>query len=95
LSILTQQFTPIEDRQRILQEGREHILPGGAFVLVEKILMATAELDGIMVETYYRLKSANGYSQEETEGKRLSLEGVLVSVTARWNAELLDRAGFQ
>jgi tRNA (cmo5U34)-methyltransferase len=95
LSILTLQFTPIEYRQRILREVWKHILPGGAFVLVEKILGATAELDGIMVETYYRLKSANGYSQEEIERKRLSLEGVLVPVTARWNEELLQMAGFR
>jgi tRNA (cmo5U34)-methyltransferase len=95
LSILTLQFTPIEYRQRILREVWKHMLPGGAFVLVEKILGATAELDGIMVETYYRLKSANGYTQEEIERKRLSLEGVLVPVTARWNEELLHMTGFR
>ena len=48
-----------------------------------------------MVESYYRLKSAHGYSQEEIERKRLSLEGVLVPVTARWNEELLYMAGFR
>lgn len=95
LSILTLQFTPIEYRQWILREVWKHTLPGGAFILVEKILGATAELDGIMVETYYGLKSANGYSQEEIERKRLSLEGVLVPVTARWNEELLHMAGFR
>jgi tRNA (cmo5U34)-methyltransferase len=95
LSILTLQFTPIEFRQRILREVWKHTLAGGAFILVEKILGATAELDGIMVETYYGLKSANGYSQEEIERKRLSLEGVLVPVTARWNEELLHMAGFR
>ena len=57
LAILTLQFTPIEYRQRILRAVWKHTLPGGAFLLVEKILGATAELDGIMVETYYRLKS--------------------------------------
>jgi tRNA (cmo5U34)-methyltransferase len=95
LSILTLQFTPIEYRQRIIRQVWKHTLPGGAFILVEKILGATAELDGIMVETYYGLKSANGYSQEEIERKRLSLEGVLVPVTARWNEELLHMAGFR
>ena len=95
LAILTLQFTPIEYRQSILREVWKHTLPGGAFLLVEKILGATAELDGIMVESYYRLKSAHGYSQEEIERKRLSLEGVLVPVTARWNEELLYMAGFR
>jgi tRNA (cmo5U34)-methyltransferase len=95
LSILTLQFTPIEYRQKILREVWKHTLPGGAFLLVEKVLGATAELDRLMVDTYHHLKSANGYNREEIERKRLSLEGVLVPVTARWNEELLLMAGFR
>jgi hypothetical protein len=56
---------------------------------------ATAELDSQMVARYYDLKGANGYSPEQIERKRLSLEGVLVPVTAKWNEELLHGAGFQ
>ena len=63
-------------------------------MLVEKILGATADLDAQMVSRYYALKGANGYSPEQIERKRLSLEGVLVPVTARWNEELLRMAGF-
>lgn len=48
-----------------------------------------------MVELYYSLKAQNGYSQEQIDRKRLSLEGVLVPVTARWNEELLSTAGFR
>lgn len=48
-----------------------------------------------MVDRYYALKSANGYSRDEIERKRYSLEGVLVPVTARWNEELLTGAGFR
>lgn len=95
LSILTLQFTPIEYRQRILKQAYNSLLSGGAFILVEKILGATAELDSQMVECYYALKGANGYSPEQIERKRLSLEGVLVPVTAKWNEELLRGAGFQ
>jgi tRNA (cmo5U34)-methyltransferase len=36
----------------------------------------------------------NGYSQDEIERKRLSLEGALVPLTARFNEELLRGAGF-
>jgi tRNA (cmo5U34)-methyltransferase len=43
LSILTLQFTPIEYRQRIVRNICEHTLPGGAFILVEKIIGATAD----------------------------------------------------
>jgi tRNA (cmo5U34)-methyltransferase len=94
LSVLTLQFTPIEHRQRILRDVYQHTVPGGAFILVEKILGATADLDARFVERYYALKAHNGYTQEQIDRKRMSLEGVLVPVTARWNEELLRMAGF-
>lgn len=94
LSVLTLQFTPIEYRQRIIKGIYDGLRPGGAFILVEKVLGATAELDADMVALYYALKGANGYSPEQIERKRLSLEGVLVPVTAKWNEELLHGAGF-
>lgn len=95
LSVLTLQFTPIEYRQKIVESVYDGLMPGGAFIFVEKILGADAKLNDQMVETYYDLKRANGYSDESIERKRLSLEGVLVPVTARWNEELLRGAGFR
>ncbi len=47
-----------------------------------------------MIDIYYDLKAENGYSQDQIERKRLSLEGVLVPVTAHWNEEMLKTAGF-
>ena len=95
LSILTLQFTPIEHRQHIIQRVYDSLEPGGAFILVEKILGSSAPMDELMVDTYYGMKSANGYSQEAIDRKRLALEGVLVPVTAKWNEELLTSAGFK
>lgn len=95
LAILTLQFTPIEYRQQILREVYKHTLPGGAFILVEKVLGNSAELDNAMVQRYYKMKADHGYTQDAIERKRLSLEGVLVPVTAKWNEELLHNAGFQ
>lgn len=95
LSVLTLQFTPIEYRQQIVRRIYRHTLPGGAFLLVEKVLGASAELDGLLVDRYYAMKAANGYTPDEIQRKRMSLEGVLVPVTARWNEELLRGAGFQ
>lgn len=94
LAILTIQFTPIEYRQRILRDVWEHTREGGGFVFVEKVLGHTAEIDEEMKRLYYDLKGKNGYSSEQIERKRLSLEGVLVPVTAKWNEELLRTAGF-
>lgn len=94
LLVLTLQFTPIEHRQRILRDVWRHTVPGGCLLLVEKVLGATADLDRLLVERYYALKGEHGYSKEAIERKRLSLEGVLVPVTAAWNEELLRQAGF-
>lgn len=94
LAVLTIQFTPIEYRLRILRDIWTHTLPGGALIFVEKVIGASAQVDEDMVSAYYGLKSSNGYTEEQIERKRLSLEGVLVPVTARWNEELLHSAGF-
>ena len=94
LSVLTLQFTPIEYRQRIIRRVFDSLAPGGAFILVEKVLGATARLDEAFVDLFLRIKREHGYSDSQIDRKRLSLEGVLVPVTARWNEELLREEGF-
>lgn len=95
LSILTLQFIPIEYRQRIVTDVFRSTTPGGAFILVEKVLGSDSFSDTMLVEHYLDLKRAHGYSEEEIARKRLALEGVLVPVTARWNEDILRAAGFQ
>lgn len=95
LAVLTLQFTPIEYRQRIIQDIYDHLLPGGAFLLVEKVLGDDHHIDSTLVDIYYALKGDNGYTAEQINTKRKSLEGVLVPVTTRWNEHLLQRAGFR
>lgn len=95
LSVLTLQFVPIEYRQALVRGAYRALTPGGCLILVEKILGATADLDAAMTTLYRDLKAEHGYSREEIERKRFSLEGVLVPVTARWNEDLLTAAGFR
>jgi len=95
LCVLTLQFTPLDYRQRILREAFRNTVPGGAVILVEKVLGSTAELGRLMIERYHAFKASNGYSAEEISRKSLSLEGVLVPVTASWNEQMLHAAGFQ
>jgi tRNA (cmo5U34)-methyltransferase len=95
LCVLTLQFTPIEYRQAIVRNIFKATVPGGALILVEKVIGATAETDAALVALYHSLKAENGYSGDEIDRKRLALEGVLVPVTAKWNEELLRAAGFQ
>lgn len=94
-SVLTLQFTPIEYRQKIVRNVYRSLAPGGAFILVEKVLGATADVDEMLVDLYLESKHRNGYTPEEIERKRLALEGALVPVTARWNEELLSSEGFK
>lgn len=94
LCVLSLQFTPIEHRLRILRDVWSSTMPGGALILVEKVIGASADIDESFVELYYGLKRHNGYTDEQIERKRLSLEGVLVPVTAGWNEDMLRRVGF-
>lgn len=94
LCVLTLQFVPLGHRTSLLREAFRHTVPGGALILVEKVLGSTHRLNDEMVAEYHAMKVANGYSAEEVERKRLSLEGVLVPVTARRNEEMLAEAGF-
>jgi len=93
-AILSLQFIPIEYRQKVIQSSYAALETGGAMIVVEKILGSTAKINDVLVQSYYKLKEDNGYSHYEIERKRLSLEGVLVPVTADWNREMLRSAGF-
>ena len=94
-SVLTLQFVPIEYRQRIVQHIYDSLIDGGAFILVEKCLGANYALDRAFIDLYYALKQRNGYTPNDIDRKRLSLEGVLVPITAAWNEQLLRNAGFR
>ena len=95
-SILTLQFIPINYRQEIIQNIYDNLSTAhGGFLMVEKILGDTAYLDKLFIKNYYECKKQNGYSEEQIERKRLSLEGVLVPVTNDWNIQLLKSAGFR
>ena len=95
LAVLTLQFIPIEYRQRIIADAYKRTVEGGIFLLVEKVLGNDAVSDSILVNTYLARKGENGYTQDQINAKRRSLEGVLVPVTSNWNVDLLERAGFK
>lgn len=95
LSVLTLMFIPIEYRQQVLDKCYKALPEGGALIVVEKILGETGSLNNLYVDEYLQMKAHNGYSQEEINRKRYSLEGVLVPLTAKWNEQLITAAGFR
>lgn len=95
MAVLTLQFIPINYRQQIMRAVYEHTMPGGAFVLVEKVLGNSARIETLFVELYHSFKESNGYSREAIVRKSAALEGVLVPVTAEMNIAMLRSAGFR
>ena len=94
LAVLTLQFIRPERRHLVLRNAFEHTLDGGALIVVEKVRGASAKVDAMLSRLYDDLKRANGYTQEEIERKRLSLDGVMVPITADQNVGMLHDAGF-
>jgi len=94
LSILTLQFIPINYRQGVLRDVYKRLDPGGALIIVEKVLGRGAGIDATMVRLYHESKESSGYTREDIDRKRASLEGVLVPVTADWSVEGIRDAGF-
>jgi len=95
LSVLTLQFVPIEYRTAILGKACRALVPGGAMIVVEKLASPTPSVDVLLREIYLQLMRDNAYSEEQIERKRLSLEGVLVPLTAEENEGRLRAAGFR
>lgn len=94
LAILTLQFVPIEHRQRVVQDAFDRTLPGGALIVVEKVLGSSSAMHEAFIEEYHALKRQNGYGAAEIEAKAESLEGSLVPVSAAENERMLRAAGF-
>jgi tRNA (cmo5U34)-methyltransferase len=94
LSVLTLMFIPIEYRLNVLQTVRDNLASDGAFILVEKVLGEGSIIDRMMVRQYLKMKRDNGYTEDQIERKRLSLEGVLVPVSAGYNVDMLKQVGF-
>lgn len=95
LSVLTIQFVPVEYRQQLIRQIYEILQPGGVFIFVEKIIGSSYETTDLFVDLYHEMKRSNGYSDEEIEAKRESLEGVLVPLDAWANEGLMEEAGFR
>ncbi len=95
LSVLTLMFVPMEHRLRVMQVMHDALRPGGFFLYVEKVLGANALVDDVLTSCYYDMKRSNGYSQDEIDSKRVSLEGVLVPLTVDMHMSMLRAAGFR
>lgn len=89
---LTLQFLPPSERDELLKEIYEAMVPGGLFILAEKISDTT---DGeLFTKLYYDFKRANDYSDLEISQKRSALENVLITDDEKTHFGRMKGAGF-
>lgn len=93
-SVLVLQFVPINYRLAILSRIHDALQPGGAMIVVEKVLGEGPRIDRVLVEEYHEHKTTQGYTREDVIRKSAALEGVLVPVTTEMNERFFRLAGF-
>lgn len=94
-SILTIQFIPMNYRQEVINNIYNGLHKGGCFIFVEKCLPVNTELKNRYRKLYHKIKSDNGYTEEQIYNKEKALENVLIPLTYDWNVDMLKNAGFK
>lgn len=94
-SVLTLQFIPERDRQDIINNIYKGLNKGGAFVLVEKILGDTSQINNVWEGLYHDMKMENGLSKEHVIDKQRSIRGVMKPLTLNENNDMIREAGFK
>jgi len=90
----TLQFIPVEQRLHLLKAIRSAMMPGGLLILSEKLTMADAAMDALMIDLHHDFKRSQGYSDLEIAQKRDAIENVLIPETAQAHSDRLSEAGF-
>lgn len=91
----TLQFISPEERDELMAAVARALLPGGVFILSEKVTFEDPILSNLHIDMYHNFKRANGYSDLEISQKRTALENVLIPDTLNTHADRLARAGFK
>ncbi|MCL4144068.1 UNVERIFIED_CONTAM: hypothetical protein GTU68_027376, partial [Idotea baltica] len=90
----TLQFIPPNERQTLLENIYESLMPGGVLLLSEKVKHNHPKLHNALDTLHLQFKSDNGYSELEIAQKRTAIEKVMIPQTTEENLKLLSVAGF-
>lgn len=90
----TLQFIPREQRQQLLDKIAKALVPGGIFILSEKIYDQDPVCKDLLNDLHHNFKRANGYSELEIAQKRTSIENVMLPDTLNEHLDRLNSAGF-
>lgn len=88
------QFIRPENRPTLLNHIYKHLLPGGLFILIEKVTPDNIENSVLFETLYHAFKKRNSYSDNEIQHKKKALENVLIPLTPEQNKALLKQSGF-
>jgi tRNA (cmo5U34)-methyltransferase len=91
----TLQFFPEVDREPTLEKIFNALVPGGAFLISEKIQPTLApEHVALVRDLHEDFKVQNGYTESEIARKRESLRGVMRPIDEALHIQQLRNAGF-
>ncbi|HSG92280.1 MAG TPA: carboxy-S-adenosyl-L-methionine synthase CmoA [Methylotenera sp.] len=88
------QFIPQDERQAVLDNISHGMLPGGVFILSEKISFDDAAEQRFQIDMHHEFKKLNGYSELEISQKRAALEKILIPDNIAEHQARLRDAGF-
>ncbi|MDB5199404.1 MAG: cmoA [Chitinophagaceae bacterium] len=91
---LTLQFVRPINRERLIKKIHAGMNPGGAIIIIEKILAEENSFNRDFIKYYYDMKRRHNYSEMEISQKREALENVLIPYKLSENITLLREAGF-
>ena len=91
----TLQFVRPLKRDRLIRKIYDSLAEGGILIITDKVLTNDSNMNRFFIDFYYDYKRRNGYSDEEINRKRESLENVLIPYRFDENFELFQRNGFQ
>lgn len=89
------QFLNVDTRDALLARIYDGMLPGGIFVLSEKVVDDDQHMENLLVDLHHEHKRRNDYSQLEIARKRAALENVLLPETVATHRQRLANAGFE
>jgi len=90
----TLQFIPLENRAPLLKKIYQSLIPGGGFILNEKVISENELLSKTFIEMHHGFKEDQGYSKMEISKKRDALENILIPIKLSKTITLVREAGF-
>jgi tRNA (cmo5U34)-methyltransferase len=92
-SIFTLQFMPRQDRQLLVDEIYQSLIPGGAFIFAEKTLASNSLIQEMRTFTYYDFKRQS-FSYDDIMTKEKKLRSMLKANTRDELIDMCVEAGF-